>query len=322
MVDNIFQSELAIKQPVVTQLLSNAVGRGRLAHAYLLVVRAQKDKLGLALNLACFLNCANVAAGRAELACYLSPSSQFHLQESCQNCRWILEQKHPQAWLTLGSEGTKSGKIPVEKARNLGDELAKESQYLRMVVIEDASSEIFHRPAANALLKTIEAPKVNCVFMLFAVSVEEVLPTVVSRCQVLMLKTSESAGLSLQGNDLTAYDQQLVHLAQDVVDRHMHRQDSRALSDLLAFNKELGDLFGDGITPSDAIDLLVGLELERIAVSAMRDNAWSSYAKSLLKLSETTKRQLDHSVSSKAAMESFTLSWWRIAMPTIRVPTN
>ena len=44
----------------------------------------------------------------------------------CQNCRWILEQKHPQAWIMLSSDDTKSGKIPVEKARKLCDELAKE----------------------------------------------------------------------------------------------------------------------------------------------------------------------------------------------------
>jgi len=318
MVDNIFQPALIARQPFATGFLSHALALGKLSHAYLLVGRAQHDKWAIARNLACFLNCANVrAAGAPGEACVLKMQGHNDVDAGtknfCSNCRWIWQGKHPQAWLTLVSEGTKSGKIAVEKARLLSDELSKESQFTRVVVIENASQEIFHRPAANALLKTIEDPKVSCVFLLFSTTVEAVLPTVVSRCQVLPLRTTDSVGSSLSAVDLSAYDPETVRLVQDCVDRLIHRKDAQTLSRLLDFTRELNEHLSDQFSASDAIDLLVSLELKGMWQSAVASHGISGYSKRLIDLSETTKEQLLHYVSSKAAMESFTVSWWKLA---------
>lgn len=317
MVDNVFDSKLASRQPFVTQLLSSAVARQRLGHAYLLTGRAQADKWAIARDLACFLNCAHVNGGSPEQACILTMQvqgdSEPDIATFCQNCRWIWEGKHPQAWLTLVSEGTKSGKIAVEKARVLSEELAKESQFIRVVVIENASQDIFHRPAANALLKTIEDPRVNCVFILFAVSVEEVLPTVVSRCQVIPLYTTESIGMTLHSPDLSKFSEPAVKLATDAVSKIMHRKDPQAAARILDFNKELAELLDEDFTPCDAIDLLVAVELQHIAKRAVVDGTLSGYAVKLLELATQTKEQLQHYVSPKAAMETFALSWWKLA---------
>src|SRR5262249_46335007 len=114
------------------------------------------------------------------------------LSTFCQNCRWIIKNEHPQAIISLSAEATsKSGKIPVEKARSIGEELTKTSPYIRVVVIADADQDSFHRPAANALLKTIEEPRTASIFLLFADAVELVLPTVVSRTQVIPFRNSQ-----------------------------------------------------------------------------------------------------------------------------------
>jgi DNA polymerase III delta prime subunit len=314
MVDNIFQPALADRQPFATGFLTQAVRHGRLSHAYLLVGRALSDKWQIARNLACFLNCANVQAGGS--ACVLKLASadrDCDTKEFCSNCRWIWEGKHPQAWLTLGSDGSKSGKVAVEKARALGDELAKESQFTRTVVIENANQDMFHRPAANALLKTIEDPKVSCIFFLFSIAEQEVLPTVVSRCQVVPLRTTDSLGSSLLAIEIAHIDPEIVQLAQNFTDRLIHRRDAQAVARLLDFNRELNERFSEQFTASGAIDLLVALELKNVSAKALDSADMSGYAKRLIELAESTKEQLLHYVMPKAAMESFSLSWWKLA---------
>jgi len=321
MVASVFPAKLADRQPFATKLLTNAVTRNRLSHAYLLTGRAQIDKREIARYLACFLNCAHLAAGNAEQVCTLKVDTDAPapLQNTgfCQNCRWIWQGKHPQAWLTLANETSRSGKISVEKARNLSGELAKESQFVRVVVVEEAGEGTFHRPAANALLKTIEDPKVSCVFMLFANASEDVLPTVVSRCQLLPLRTTESLGLSLKNPDLSKYGCEAVDMAKDLIEKYIHRHDANSLSRIIDFNKALTELFTDEFTPSDAVDLLVGVDLHRLADRAITEPALSGYAKQLVTLAEATKEQLEHYVSPKAAIETFTVSWWRFACTTV-----
>jgi len=327
MVMSIFPSKLATRQPFVTKLLTNAVTRGRLCHAYLLSGRARSDKLEIARNIACFLNCANVAAGNPDDACTLrinaDSAQKVETGIFCQNCRWIWDGKHPQAWLTLAAnEGTKSGKISVEKARKLSEELAKESQYVRVVVIEEASQEIFHRPAANALLKTIEDPRVRCVFMLFATSAEEVLPTVVSRCQLLPLYTTDSLGLSLNHADFSNYDPNSVKLAKELIEKYIHRNDSQSLSRIIESNKVLSELVTDQFTTCDLVDLLIGIEMQRLSDRAVLNPALSGYSTRLIGLAESTKEQLEHYVSFKAALETFTIAWWRLACDTVSTGLN
>jgi DNA polymerase-3 subunit delta' len=317
MTDNLFHTRLAQSQPFVTGLFSAALLRSKLAHAYLLVGRADQDKWQFARETACVLNCRNVKERAPLDACVLTASAEdaepLDTTRFCQNCRWIWEAKHPQAWLTLSGETTKSGKIAVEKARQLSDELAKESQFTRCVIIEDASQESFHRPAANALLKTIEDPKVNCLFLLFALSADDVLPTVVSRCQVVPFCTIDSAGASLRKNDLSRFAPEAINLAREAVDHHIRRRDSQALARLLDFSRRLNELISDDFSGNDVIDLLVAVDIDRLGPNAAASKEDSIYLKNLLALSQSSKEQLEHYVSPKAAMESFALSWWRLA---------
>jgi len=53
--------------------------------------------------------------------------------------------------------------------------------------------------------------------------------------------------------------------------------------------------------------------LEHISKRAVVDGTLSGYALKLIELAETTKEQLQHYVSPKAAMETFALSWWKLA---------
>lgn len=130
---NIFDIELAQRHPFATSMVTAAINSRRLSHAYLLsgsgpqehAGKAPPDKWAFARQVAAHLNCSNLAQNDNK-ACQLAGVAE---KDQCVNCKWINAEKHPQAWLTLTSEGRKSGKIAVEKARGLSEELAKYSDF-------------------------------------------------------------------------------------------------------------------------------------------------------------------------------------------------
>ena len=190
--ENIFGAALQGRQAIAVRLLTAALTRKSLANAYLLSGRALADKWLMARLVAAFLNCqSRQNSPEPELWSCLTKSD---LDDSyCQNCRWINDDEHPQAFLTLAGEGA-TGKIPVEKARKLTEELGKTSRYMRVVVIPQAEQDCLWTAPANALLKNIEEPQDNTLFLMFASSPEQVLPTIISRSQVLPTSIRSEVG--------------------------------------------------------------------------------------------------------------------------------
>jgi hypothetical protein len=309
-VSNLFDNEISKRHPLAVSMFTAAVKRDRLAHAYLLTGRSVEDKWTIACQLASFLNCSQVADWSKDAACRV-----LHPADLCVNCRWIAAAKHPQAWLSLGSEGSKSGKVPVEKARELSEELAKCSQYFRTVIIQDAAQEKFHRPAANALLKTIENPGKSCLFLLFADREEEVLPTVVSRCQIVPLQNTgfqtTSFWSALNKIDEPSVSTQLEPLRQSF-ERVFSARDSRETSRALEFSKDMQTVQAELEDTCQSIDFAVNLEVARVGKRAINDKLAAGYLADLLWLAEEAKLHIEQYVSAKAAIETFVLSWWQL----------
>jgi hypothetical protein len=335
----LFSADLTQRQAVATRLLANGIEQERLAHALLLTGRAHQDKWLIARQLAAYLNCEKedkLSRGACMLqwqaSCVdedgsalseLDGSVQKDLANACQNCRWLFQDEHPKAWLVLSAEAGKSGKIPVEAARNLSEELARTSNYVRVVIVEEANEAAFHRPAANALLKTIEEPKSPSLFLLFSQTADDVLTTIVSRCQVVPLnnRIEENVGPIAQIVGLSSSLTSAVSgtkgnrqsVAQELTEKlggHTFVQKLRAGSkDALALSASLQLLIDDDYEPDAIIDSLVALELKAIGAAKLSQFGASSYLTKLLKLSEDAKRQIDQYVSKKGVCESFVLTW-------------
>lgn len=335
----VFTAELAGRQAVATRLLANGVAQKKLVHAVLLTGRAHSDKWQIARQLAAYLNCeredklqngacllkwqdASVGEDGAALAelpwLKEGPNSAHALQElasACQNCRWLIQDEHPKAWLVLSAEAGKSGKIPVEAARNLSEELARTSHYTRVVIVEEANEAAFHRPAANALLKTIEEPKSPVMFLLFSQTQDDVLTTIVSRCQVVPLNNLIEENIGQLGRLVIGPKQPKAARVQELVEKlreHMFVTRTRASAkDALQLAAALQVLLDEDYESQELIDTLVTLELEAIKASGapLVGARASSYVNRLLKLSEDAKRQIDQYVSKKAVCESFVLTW-------------
>ncbi len=313
----IFEPSLCDRQAVASALFEAAFWRGNSAHAYLLTGRGTADKWLLASQLACYLNCTELDRDRLGSCRLRALTAAAGNSKTCQNCQWISQDKHPQAWITLTGEG-KTGKIPVEKSRLLAGELGKTSQFMRVVVIPEAGEQAFHRPAANALLKTIEEPGERCLFLLFAAHQEDVLPTIVSRCQVVPVLQAAAAGFwvdDLEPSEPDEHKRQLDE-ARSVIERipvvagqgQKSQGQPSSPSATLEWVHRLQELESESLTPSLIIDLVAAREAERLRAEAAGDKELSLYLKRLFELAETTKEQIEHYVPVRPALEAFAIS--------------
>ena len=146
------------------QVLQTALSTGRVPHAYLFAGAQGIGKRTCALAFAAALNCET----GAESAC-----------GKCQSCRKILGGNHPDL-IVVEPTGQF---IKIDQVRQVS-KLARSSPYegrYRVIVFDGADA--LNPSAANALLKTLEEPGKNMVLVLVTANPEQLLPTVLSRCQ-------------------------------------------------------------------------------------------------------------------------------------------
>lgn len=101
----------------------------------------------------------------------------------CPSCRAFDAKNHPDFYC-LEPEG-KANNIKIEQIRQMQSQIAL-SPYLadkRVVIINDA--ETMNEAAENSLLKTLEEPTGDVVFILVTANKDLLLPTILSRCMKL-----------------------------------------------------------------------------------------------------------------------------------------
>ena len=112
----------------------------------------------------------------------------------CPACHWLETGAHPDfRLLTLQEKTSKEGEtklaaaIEVEQAREVVDfvQLSTYRAGFRVVLVNPANS--LNLAAANALLKVLEEPPLNTVFVLVSDQPRQLLPTIRSRCMRLDL---------------------------------------------------------------------------------------------------------------------------------------
>jgi DNA polymerase III subunit delta' len=164
--------------------------KNTLPHAILLRGRAGIGKNDFALHLAHTLLCQQAST---EGAC-----------GSCASCLWLKEGNHPDFRLITPEDemeeslskkkSNKKTQISVSQVRQLSDFLSLSShqtQGCRIILISPA--ETLNLASANALLKMLEEPPVNTLFLLVASQPQRLLPTIISRCQVLDFSIPQKA---------------------------------------------------------------------------------------------------------------------------------
>lgn len=153
-------------------IIAKALQHGALPHAYLFYGPESIGKRLLARQLAKALNCTE--QGPAD-AC-----------DACQSCIKIEQNIHPDFFLLAPAKSTPTAReavIKIDAVRNLQSKLGYFPYEGRTKVAIIDSVEKMNPQASNSFLKTLEEPPSSTLLILITASPNQLLPTLVSRCQ-------------------------------------------------------------------------------------------------------------------------------------------
>ena len=154
-------------------LLSRHVANGEARHAYLLCGPAGLGRRSLALSFAQALNCTN-------------PPAPGQFCGECRDCKQTAAMQHPD--MVVVQAEAEGGTLKVEQVRSIQHALALKPYQSKYRVALFLNFQDAHPSAANALLKTLEEAPSYAVLLLTADTPEALLPTIVSRCEILRLR--------------------------------------------------------------------------------------------------------------------------------------
>ena len=172
-------------QPRVREFFRASIASGRVSHAYLFTGPAGSNKTAAAYAFAQAILCKN------------------HGCRTCDDCKRIERRKHPDVHF-YSPEGAQG--YLIEQIREIisGVALAPIRAQGKVYILDRA--DLLGVSAANAFLKTLEEPMPGVTFILLGRTREGVLPTIVSRCQVVPFRhipALEAAGILSQKTGVT-----------------------------------------------------------------------------------------------------------------------
>ncbi|MBS3934009.1 MAG: DNA polymerase III subunit gamma/tau [Truepera sp.] len=153
-----------VGQEHVKEVLVTAIAKARLGHAYLFSGPRGVGKTTTARLLAMAVNCQAVPSAR--------PCGD------CASCRLVRQGSHPDV-IELDAASNNS----VEDVRDLREKVGLSAALggTRVWILDEA--HMLSRAASNALLKTLEEPPAQLLFVLATTEPEKLPPTILSRCQ-------------------------------------------------------------------------------------------------------------------------------------------
>ncbi|OGV43313.1 MAG: hypothetical protein A2X46_06660 [Lentisphaerae bacterium GWF2_57_35] len=156
--------------------LKKSLAEGRLSHAYLMVGSPRGNGLALAESLLKLLYCSG-----SEKPC-----------GQCTACGQVEEHRHPDIhWLEPESKGRV---IKIDQIRSLIKQISQtpfvEGGWKAAVILY---ADRLNEESQNAFLKTLEEPPGRSLLLLIAEAPQSLLPTIVSRCQRLVVASGQGS---------------------------------------------------------------------------------------------------------------------------------
>lgn len=270
-------------QKAIVRTLKNALSTGKMAHAYLFAGPRGTGKTTMARLFAKALDC---------------EEGLGHQCNHCSNCLAISEGSHPDV-----IEIDAASNNGVDQVRDLIDKVkyAPIKGKYKVYIIDEV--HMMSTGAFNALLKTLEEPPENVIFILCTTEPYKVLPTILSRCQRFdfsKLSDEEMRGklLEVLASEKTEYDEAGVKAvialadggmrdALSILDQvlaysgnHLHEQDVLAIYGLASLEEKIALLqslkAGDVATVVTKAESFVagGIDVRRLVsdlISVLKD---------------------------------------------------
>lgn len=162
-------------------LLGRHLAAGRPRHAYLFIGPAAVGKRTLALRLAQRLNCLEAPEPGAVCG-------------TCRVCRLAPSGNHPD--LHIVARAVDESALKIDAVRALQHQLALAPHEARWRLALLPAFHLATLEAQHALLKTLEEPPPRVILLLTAETAESVLPTIVSRCETISLRSVPAAEIA------------------------------------------------------------------------------------------------------------------------------
>jgi len=157
-----------VGQERVIKILTKSLKENKVSSSYIFVGSEGTGKKLVAIEFSKAVNCLNLSKGSE--AC-----------ENCQSCTEISKQFSPDLKII---EPIKNS-IKIEQIREMRKEIGlKPFKNKKKIYIID-KAEKMTLEASNCLLKTIEEPPYYAIIILICSKIDPILPTIVSRCQIL-----------------------------------------------------------------------------------------------------------------------------------------
>lgn len=224
-----------VGQEYVVRSIRNAVRENKTGHAYLFCGLRGTGKTTMARLLAKAVNCENPES---------APCGH------CENCKAAINGTHPDI-----VEINAANETHVEDIRDLIDrsQLAPMMGKYKIYIIDEVHQ--LSSAASSALLKTLEEPPQNVIFILATTDPQKLLPTIISRCQrfdFTKLKKDQ-----IRDHLLDISEKENIQMESDAADMIAELSDG-GMRDALSIMDQCASYTSDKITV-DAIDMIYGL---------------------------------------------------------------
>lgn len=163
--------DFILEQNIAHKILKNSIKNNKCSHAYIIETNGYSKGLDLAIAFSKSLLCPN----------------NFSNSENCINCSQCsnIDKNEFMELKIISAEGQWIKKNQLEELQN---EFSKKSIYSNKKVYIINEAEKLNDASANSMLKFLEEPEENIVAILVTNNSNQLLNTIVSRCQILSLK--------------------------------------------------------------------------------------------------------------------------------------
>lgn len=229
-----------VGQKSVVKTLTNAIENNRIAHAYLFTGPRGCGKTSSARILAKSINC--------ESGPTVTPCLQ------CASCVSIKESSCPSVFEidAASNNSVDDARMLIERAP-----LVAQGGRNKLYIVDEC--HMLTKEAFNALLKTIEEPPPNVIFILATTEEHKVPPTILSRCQRLMFRLANLDELAEHLASVAAKEN--IEIQQDAIEL-ITRKSGGGLRDALGLLDQASLLArpGEPVTQKDLLVLLGALD--------------------------------------------------------------
>ena len=255
--------EYKIEQPLAYKILSNAINNNKCSHAYLFDTKNYSKSKELVLSFAKKILCGKNHKTKEEM-------------EKCHICSNIDKNIYSELKI-ITKDGLWIKKEQLLDLQNAFMTKGVESNN-KVYIIEDV--DCLNKASANSILKFLEEPQEGIIALLMTNNIHKLLDTILSRCQIINLKSDVKNSLIEQinfSNELTTEEEQ--ELINNTLD-FIYALDQKKLTTLV-YTKEL---FTDKFNSKDKIEVFYEIMLlfyeEAINYKIKKLDFWDKYEKS------------------------------------------